>query len=154
MRTALLLVAAALASACATPGDPATPHVLECRAPGPGTKLGPALVGTAYGEQHSPIPLDGVLFDSYSTSVRVAVQSLHATRTPTDTVEVGARLVHCGDQPESVRIRTNFLRENSVPAEATSAWRTVYLQPRAIAHYQERSISSAASRYVIEIAAQ
>jgi hypothetical protein len=152
MRSALLLIAAALASACAAPGDP--PLVVECRAAESGNRTGPALVGTPYGQQHSPIPLDSVQFDSHSTAARVAVQSLYATRTPTDTVEVGARLVHCGDQAGSVRVRTSFLREDKAPAEPTSAWRTVYLQPRAIAHYQERSTSSAASRYVIEIAAQ
>ena len=152
MRTALLLVVAALGTACATPGDP--PLVVECRAHDSGARPGPALVGMPYGQQHSPIPLDSVQFDSNSTAARVAVQSLYATRTPTDTVEVGARFIHCGDQAASVRVRTNFLREDRAPAEATSAWRTVYLQPRAIAHYQERSISSAASRYVIEIAAQ
>jgi hypothetical protein len=152
MRTAALLAVAALGAACAAPGGP--PLVVECRAPESGARTGPALVGMPYGEQHSPIPLDSVQFDSYATASRVAVQSLYAARTPSDTVEVGARLVHCGDTPGSVRIRTSFLREDRAPAEPASAWRTVFLQPRAIAQYQEFSTSRAASRYVIEIAAQ
>jgi hypothetical protein len=148
---ATLLAAATLGTACAVPAG--TALVVECRAPETGARNGPALVGMPYGQQHSPIPLDSVQFDSSATASRVAVQSLHAQRTATDTVEVGARLVHCGDTPGAVRIRTNFLREDRAPAEPTSAWRTVLLQPRAIAHYQEFSTSRAASRYVIEIAA-
>jgi len=152
MKAAFLLGVAALGTACAATGNP--PLVVECRVPESGARTGAALVGMPYGQQHTPIPLDSVQFDSHATAARVAVQSLHAARTASDTVEVGARLIHCGDTPGSVRIRTNFLREDRAPSEPASAWRTVYLQPRAIAQYQEYSTSPAAARYVIEIATQ
>jgi len=146
----MLLAWAAIAAPCAAPGHSLL--VAECHVPEHGVRTGPALTGVEYGMQHSPIPLDSVQFDSEVTASRIAVQSLHASRTPTDTVEVQVRVVHCGDEPGSVRMRTNFLRADLTPAEPVSAWRTVHLSPRAIASYQERSTSTAAARYVIEIA--
>jgi hypothetical protein len=67
-------------------------------------------------------------------------------------VEVNARFVSCLDTPAAIRVRTSFLKDNQAPAEPTSAWRTVHLQPRAISGYQEFSTSRGVANYLIEIA--
>jgi hypothetical protein len=134
------------------PGNP--PLVVQCGLPDPGARPGPALIGQQYGMQMSPLPLNSVQFDSQITAYRVAVQNIFAERTATDTVSVTARLVSCADIPTTVKMRTSFLRQNQAPAEGTSAWRVVFLAPRAMAHYTELSTSRDPASYIIEIAAE
>jgi len=131
----------------------APPIVLECSTPYDGARPGPALVGQQYGMQMSVLPLNSVQFDSHVTASRLAVQKILASRTATDTVEVTARLVSCSDYPVALRMRINFLRANEAPAEPMSAWRDVYLSPRAIANYTEFSMARDVNSYIIEIAA-
>jgi hypothetical protein len=152
MRAVALTFAMLGAAACAAPGDP--PLVVECAIPSSNPRPGAALVGQPYGMQHSPLPLNSVQFDSPGTASRVAVQSLYASRTATDTVQVGARLVNCSSLPGAVRMRSSFFKPDQAPAEPTSAWKVVHLQPRAISHYEELSTSRGASSYLIEIAAE
>jgi hypothetical protein len=128
------------------------PVVVECQAATGAGRPGPALVGQAYGTQHSPLPLNSVQFDAQATASRLAVQDIFADRTGTDTVEVTARFVSCADAPSSVRVRTSFMRVNHAPAEPTSAWKVVHLAPRAISHYTELSTSRDVASYLIEIA--
>jgi hypothetical protein len=154
---ALSLVVAALIGGCAQPelyipGNP--PLVVQCGIPDPGARPGPALVGLQYGMQMSPLPLNSVQFDGPATASRVAVQNIFAERTVTDTVSVTARLVSCADIPTTVKMRTSFMRANQGPAEGSSAWRVVFLAPRAIAHYTELSTSRDSASYLIEIAAE
>lgn len=131
-----------------------TPVVAQCTTPATGTdtRTGPALVGQHYGMQMSPLPLNSVQFDSSDTAQAMAVQQLYAERAPTDSVRVTARLLSCGDRPRAVRMRTTFLRQNHTTAEAPTAWKTVHLTPRGLAHYEELSVSSDAHFYLIEIA--
>ena len=144
-----------LATGCAQvppmpPGSP--PVVVACSTPDQQMRTGPALVGQAYGLAMSPLPLNSVQFGSSDVANSLAIQSLFAERSAGDTVQVTARLVSCLDVPAAVRVRTSFLRASTAPAEATSSWKTVYLEPRATAVYTELSISRDAASYLVEIA--
>lgn len=125
--------------------------VVECQSPIDQVRKGPALVGMDYGMQMTPIPLNAVQFTDQAWR-SVAVQSLKATRTGTDTVQVMARLVNCGDQALALRARTSFLAQNEAPTEPMSAWRTVHLPPRASAVYSESSIAVNVASFLIEVA--
>ncbi len=149
MKVAVAITCAALLAGCASQGPPL---VAQCHPSKTNARPGPALVGQQYGMQHSELPLNSVQFDSHATAGLVAVQGLYAQRTVTDTVEVSARFVSCLDAPGAIRVRTSFLKENQAPAEPTSAWRTVHLQPRATSQYQEMSTSRGVANYLIEIA--
>src|SRR6185295_16626386 len=134
LRAATVMGIAAWLGGCAqapwVSGNP--PLVVQCVPPNPGARPGTALVGQQYGMQHSPLPVNSVQFDSQVTASQIAVQGLYASRSPTDTVEVAARLVSCIDAPQMVRARTHFLRDNQSPAEPTSIWREVQVPARAI----------------------
>jgi hypothetical protein len=113
----------------------------------------PALVGKDYGMAMTPIPLDAVQFTSKALAETLAIQSVAARRTPTDTVQVTSRVVNCTDKVINFLVRTSFMDANQVPAEPVSAWRTVIVQPRATALYQENSIGKeSVVHYLIEVA--
>lgn len=131
------------------PGQP--PVVVECKTPTAPDRPGPALVGQTYGMAMTPLPLNSVQFGSHEVARSMAVQNLFASRTSTDSVQVQVRFVSCLDRPTSVRVRTSFLRNDSSPAEAPSAWQLMFLQPRATALYSELSTSQDAERYLIEV---
>lgn len=153
MKTLLLIVLLATAVAmhgCATPER--TPLVVQCTTPVAPDRAGPALVGQPYGLTMTPLPLNSVQFGSTDSARSLAVQALYAERTATGTVVINARLVSCLDSASSVRLRTSFMRENTSPAEQASAWKTVWLEPRATAVYTEFSTSTDAVSYLIEIA--
>jgi hypothetical protein len=127
------------------------PLVAECKGQGHAGRSGPALVGLEYGTQSTPIPLDSVQFSQWSAEKSVSVQQIVAARTPTNTVEVTARFISCSNGPLAIRVRTAFLEASQSPAEAASAWQTVYLQPHLTATYSERSISTKVRNYMLEI---
>jgi hypothetical protein len=160
VRNELLLSACVLLSlaGCAqqppapyVPGSP--PPVAQCVTPIDGNRPGPALVGQQYGMQMSPLPLNSVQFDGYGTAQSLAIQRIFASRTPTGTVQLTARLVSCLDYPSTVRIRAAFLRADESPAEPVSAWREVHLSPRATATYTEYSTAQDVADFLIEIGA-
>jgi hypothetical protein len=145
----VILIALILFSGCAIKGQP--PLVVECEKPAKGDRPGPALVGMEYGMQATPIPLDSVQYGDHAASKSIAVQRIFAKRTPGDTVQITARFVSCSDEQVRLLVRTSFLDSDQSPAEPTSAWRTVILQPRTISNYVESSTSAAVSHYLIEI---
>ena len=149
-RSLLVATSAFLSFGCATPNAP--PVVVECTPPNGSARPGPALVGQTYGMQMTPIPLDGVQFDSHGTAARVAVQQLWAARTPTDTVAVQARFVSCMDAPSQISVRTSFMRADGTPVEAPSAWKRLFLTPHALALYSESSVGRDVRHYVVEVA--
>jgi len=150
VRTLCLLTATSLlAWGCAQP--PVAP-TNSCLGMQTDVRSGPTLVGLQYGTQHAPIPLNSVQFDEQSTSARLAVQGLYASRTATDTVRLDARFLNCVNAAQTVKVRTSFLRENQSPAEPTSAWRVVYLPAMSISHYNEFSTSREVKSFLIEVA--
>jgi hypothetical protein len=151
VRTCLAFTAAVLSTACA-PIPTLRPVVVECQAPTASDRPGPALVGQAYGMAMTPMPLNSVQFGSTDAATSLAVQNLYAERVPSNIVQVSARLVSCLDVPTSVRVRTSFFRSDTAPSEEPSAWKTVFLEPRATALYRESSVSRDTSAYLIEIA--
>lgn len=159
------LVTVFLAS-CAQP-EPAPPKpdlrsVVECSFPtwayvqgstAPGQVGKPALVGKDYGLAMTPIPLDAVQMTNRALAASVAIQSVAARRTATDTVQVTSRFVNCTDKTINMQVRTSFMDASQVPTEPVSAWRTVFVPPRATAVYQENSIGrGAVAHYLIEVA--
>ena len=112
----------------------------------------PALVGVEYGVAMSPIPLDAVLFTDKSLTKRVGIQTVYANKTPTDTVEVGARFVNCTDQTIQLGVRTSFVNAKQQSTERPSQWKSVFVQPRTTATYSESSIGrSEVAHYLVEI---
>lgn len=152
---------ALIAGGCAQT-QPVSRPVVECSTPvwaqargtpAPGEPGNPALVGKEYGMAMTPIPLDAVQFTDRALAERVAIQSVAARRTPTETVQVSSRFVNCTDRAVNMKARTSFMDANQAPTEPISAWRTVIIQPRATAVYQENSIGrGAVSHYLVEIA--
>ena len=126
--------------------------VVGCSTPIDSIRKGPALVGLDYGMHMTSIPLDAIQFGDADLARRIAIQMVHANRTPTNTVHVAARLVNCGDRPLTVRMRTSFMNGDQLPTEPTSAWRTLILPPRATTVYEENSTSVDVNYYLIELA--
>ncbi|MBX9608529.1 MAG: hypothetical protein K2Y51_20085 [Gammaproteobacteria bacterium] len=125
--------------------------VVECSFPSQAPPPpGSALVATQYGSI-SPIPLDAVQFTDHALTRQVAAQSLHARRSPTNTVELSARFINCTDAPLVLGARTNFMDGSERAVEAPSAWKNVILQPRAMGDYRESSLSAEVEHYVIEL---
>jgi uncharacterized lipoprotein YmbA len=140
-----LLMVAGLAG-CATTRKP----VVQCsfpsqKAPAPGS----ALVAQDYGAI-TAIPLDAVQYTD-ALKRKVVVQMLSAGRTPTNTVQVTARLVNCTNDSLTVGVRTNFMDAREVPTEAQSVWQNVILQPKAMGLYQTSSMSKGVEHYVLEL---
>jgi hypothetical protein len=148
---AVALTLVAILGGCAAPGTPQL--VVECGQPPRNPPAsGLALVGKEYGVTMSPIPLDSVVFTNKQLSKSVAVQSLHASRTHADNVAVTARVVNCTDKVVQLGMRTSFMDEKQRPTEKISIWKTVLVQPRAIALYQETSIATDdVANYLVEM---
>lgn len=147
---AALLPVVAQLQGCAVLGTP--PVVAECRAPVAPDRPGHALVGQNYGMAMTPLPLNSVQFGSTAAARMVAVQSLSAVRTDTDTVRLQARFLSCGDIARTLRVRVSFLRADTSPAEPPSAWQPLYLAPRALALYTEHAAARDVTSYLVEVA--
>lgn len=149
---ALPFVALALAG-CVTPPQGEAPVVAECQGALARGVSGPALVGQPYGVQMTPLPMNSVQFDSAETASRIAIQAIHAERTPSNTVGLVARVLNCSDSSVSLRFRVSFLKAGGAPAEPISAWKVVHITPRATALYEEKSVATGVANYLVEIAA-
>lgn len=99
----------------------------------------------------TPVPLETVQFVDPAILRQVMVQTVAAQRTATDTVQVMARLVNCTSTPIQLQARTSFLSAGLGPAEPTSAWRPLFLQPRSTGVYEEKSTSTQVGHYLIEL---
>ncbi len=140
-RSAALAVLAGLIAA--TPALAAENRVVTCdtgKARSVGRGSGPALVANVAGSM-TPIDLNAVQFTDRKLGRRMVVETVQAVRTPTQGLKVFVRLVNCKSQPLTVQLRTNFLDGGQLPTEPPSAWRTVFLSPRATAAYEESSIA-------------
>lgn len=157
MRIARLILAAALPAlslplplsvgGCAAPPPTA---VVQCTPPQAAAPAGDALVALAY-DAMTPIPIDAVQFTNEAMAHQVVVQQLSARRTPTNTVQVVARLVNCTDVPIIVGSRVHFMDANHVPVEDVSVWQRVVLRPRAMGQLQESSMTRGVEHYVVEL---
>lgn len=99
----------------------------------------------------TPIPLEAVQFVDKGLGRKMMVQSLMAQKTPTDTVELVARLINCTDKPLQVQARSSFMSGAMAPIEPTSGWQRLFLQPRAMGVYTEKSISRDPAHYLVEV---
>jgi hypothetical protein len=149
-RAALGLTIAVMLSACQEVARPSnlacdfTPYLNAQTA-------GPAVVGPLPGTM-SPVPLNTVRVIDPRIGNKVLVQSVMARRTETGTVEVVSRLINCTDFPLHVQGRTMFLDQNNFDVEPASAWQRVYLSPRALGQYGEKSTDIArAVNFSVEI---
>ena len=149
----LLAVAVAVA-AIAGPAMATENKVVGCRtynARWAGPSGGPALVANVPSSM-TPIDLNAVLFTDKALAHQAVVEGLFAQRTAVGGLKVTARLVNCTDRQLTVQARSNFMDGNQLPTEAASAWKTLYLSPRATAVYEEYSIGQApVGAYLIEL---
>lgn len=100
---------------------------------------GPAVLAPLPGTL-TPVPLNSVRIIDPRIGNKVLVQQALARRTETGTVEVQSRLVNCTDYPLQVQGRTLFLDANDMDVEPPSAWQRVYLSPRSLGQYGEKSV--------------
>lgn len=126
---------------------------LKCRisaARRAGPVAGPALVANVP-KAMTPISLDAVQMNDRVWK-KVVVEGLFARRTPTNALEVMARLVNCTKSPMAVELRSSFTDVDQYPTEPSSVWRVVHLPPLSTGVYQERSIgTSAVAHYLVEL---
>lgn len=100
----------------------------------------------------TPMPLNTVNITDVGITNKVLVQAVRARRTDTGTVEVWSRVMNCTDFPLQVEGRVQFMDKAQAPIEPTSAWQRVYLPPRTVGVYSEKSISTNdAATYLIEL---
>lgn len=99
----------------------------------------------------TPIDLNAVMMTDKNVNRKIVVEGLYVRSTEMRTLEVVARFVNCTKEPLSIQVRSNFLTEAQSPAEPVSAWKTVFLSPRATGIYEERSMSAAVGSYLIEV---
>jgi hypothetical protein len=149
VRRFLILITCIVQFGCTNVGNP--PLVAECESGPEGGRSGPALVGVKYGWQSTPLPLDSVQYSNVGLTKSIVVQGLYASVTATGTVQVNARFVSCVDEPVAISVRTAFLLDNTAPAEPTSAWERIIIQPRLTAVYDESSMSVDAANFMIEV---
>lgn len=129
-------------------------RVVKCKtsaaraAPGMG---GAALVANVP-RSMTPIDLNAVLMTDKKLTRSVVVEGLWAQRTEADTLLVTARFVNCTNKPLVIQARSNFMDANQIPTEMASAWKTIFLPPRATGSYQERSIGTTkVAAYLVEL---
>lgn len=156
MKIALALGAAAILLSGVAPEAPVAAREnrpLKCRigaARQAQAPVGPALVANVP-RAMTPVSLDAVQMNDRVWK-KVIVEGLFARRTPTDTLEVMARLVNCTKEPLAVSVRSSFLDAGQAPTEPTSVWRIVHIAPLSMAIYQERSIGTTnVAHYLIEL---
>ncbi|HWV60564.1 MAG TPA: hypothetical protein VN034_07920 [Sphingopyxis sp.] len=146
----------ALALSMSVPAVPAENRVVKCKtgaARKANAPAGPALVANIP-RSMSPIDLNAVQFIDRDLTKRVVVEGLFARRTPTDTVEITARLVNCTNAPLQVMARSSFMDEAQAPTEATSAWSKLFIPAHGTGTYRETSISrDSVHYYLIELSA-
>ncbi len=147
-------IAACVLIAATAPALANENKVVQCRtynARWAGPSGGPALVANVPSSM-TPIDLNAVLFTNQKLDRQVTVEGLFAQRTPVGGLKVTARLVNCTDKSLVVQARSNFMDVNQLPTEAASAWKTLYLSPRATTVYEENSIGQASvGAYLIEL---
>ena len=154
---------ALLASGVALAQTGAGPAAAQDRATGPqsvvkcnfsraarGGAAGPTLSPLVRGA-FTPIPLESVQFVDKDLRRKVVVQSLMAQKTETDTVEIVTRLLNCTDKPLQIQARASFLSGVMAPTEPTSGWQRLFLQPRALGVYSEKSMSRDPMHYIVEV---
>lgn len=157
--TAIPLLASALALALAG----AAPAIAQDRPMGPqsvvkcdfsraskGVPSGQTLQPLVRGA-FTPIPLESVQFVDKDLRRKVVVQGVMAQKTETDTVEVVARVLNCTDKPLQLQARTSFMSGAMAPLEPTSGWQRLFLQPRALGVYSEKSVSRDPAHYLVEV---
>jgi hypothetical protein len=148
------LALALLAVTVAAPALATENKTLSCKtylARWAGSSGGPALVANVP-RSMTPIDLNAVQFTDKKLGKKMIVEGLFAQRTAMDGLKVMARLVNCSKEPLVVQLRSNFMDANQLPTEAASAWKTVFLSPKATAVYEENSIGRAmVASYLIEL---
>lgn len=148
---ALLLLPALLPI---TPAQPRENRTLKCNisaARAMKGSNGPALVANVP-RSMTPIDLNAVQMTEKALTRQVVVEGLWAQRTEADTLLVTARFVNCGKKPLAIKARSSFMDSAQIPTEPASAWKTIFLPPRATGVYQERSIGMGnVAAYLIEL---
>jgi hypothetical protein len=73
---------------------------------------------------------------------KIIVESVNATTTDTDTVEIMVRLVNRTDDRLHLESRSHFMNNERAPTEAVSGWKSLFLPPSSMVVYREYSVST------------
>jgi len=109
---------------------------------------GPALL-TDVPSAMTPISLNAVQIGDKKIARKILIQSIHARRTATNTVEVIVRMVNYTDYEQHVQLRSSFMDGAQIPLESTSAWTRVFIPARSTGVYSEKSISTSDVTYYL-----
>lgn len=119
----------------------------ERRTPPPG----PLLIDRTPGSV-TPVPVDSVIYVDPAIRRAAVVQSVTATRTEADTVEIAVRYRNCTGAPLRLSSRTSFLREDQSAAEPQSAWGAVHIPPFSMGVYTEKSVGTVeVAHFLVEV---
>ena len=104
----------------------------------------------------APPPLIAALPNSISITDEAITRKFYAPepvskRSPTGTMKVTARFFNCTDYPLQLDARTQFFGGDRQPAERVSAWKRIFLSPRADSYYEESSIAVDAQSFQIDL---
>jgi hypothetical protein len=98
------------------------------------------------------VPFNSAALLDKSITKKVYVRTATVKRTLTGTVLVRTMVANCTDHDLRIEGRTQFYDADQTPAEAPSAWKRIFLEPRSDSLYQESSISTDAVHfYFIEV---
>ncbi len=100
--------------------------------------------------QMTPVPLNAAQVTDRRIARKIVVQSVHARRTQTDTVEVAARFMNCSRKPLNLLVRTHFMNESQYPSEPETLWRRVAVQPGSLQAYVEKSVGRDVQYFLVE----
>lgn len=95
-----------------------------------------------FGDKVHELPLDSVQFADRKIAKQVIVQSVRATRTEQGNVMITILFHNKGGRPIQLAVRSSFFERGSAPVEVASSWRTVHIQPKSYAKYQELSLGN------------
>ena len=150
----LALPLAVLGILAATPGHARENRVLKCStaaARQQAAQPGPALLANVP-RAMTPVALNAVQMTDKGLTRKILVEGLFAMRTPTDTVQVMARMVNCTGETVTLEARSSFMNGAQIPTEPASAWKTVHVPPYATGVYEEKSMARQdVSYYLIEM---
>ena len=141
-------------AAAATPGEARENRVLKCSteaARRQAAPVGPALLANVP-RAMTPIDLNAVQMTDKGLARKMLVEGLFAMRTPTDTVQVVARVVNCTGKTVSIEARSSFMNNAQIPTEPVSTWKTVHVPAYGTGVYEERSMARQdVSYYLVEM---
>ena len=102
-----------------------------------GTKPGLRVRHPKFPETQIRLNSVGIIDDSLR--YKIAIEATNSQRTPTQTLEVWAKIRNRTDYKQQVECRVHWFDKHQAPLGKPSAWHRVYLEPNSIETYKESS---------------